>query len=109
MTISHRAWDGLLSRRDLLRAGGLGVASTLLDSAPAATAHHQATAKSVIVLWMAGGVTHHESFDPKPDALLEVRGARGTIQTALPGVRFGEVMTQLAQRTHHLALLRTFA
>ena len=57
----------LLSRRDLLRVGSLGVAGTLLDGF-AGAAGPRATAKSVIVLWMAGGVTHHESFEPKPDA-----------------------------------------
>lgn len=99
----------ILSRRDLLRVGSLGVAGSLLDGlAPAATAP-KATAKSVIVLWMAGGVTHHESFDPKPDAPKEVRGGRGSIPTTLPGIRFGEVMSHLARMTDQLALIRTFA
>lgn len=100
----------LLSRRDLLRAGSVGVASTLFDGHLKANAPTRpATAKSVIVLWMAGGVTHHESFDPKPEATKEVRGERGTIPTTLPGVRFGEVMTNLAKLTDKLAVLRTFA
>ena len=56
-----------------------------------------AKAKSVIDLWLAGGVTHHESFDPKPDAPEEIRGTLSTIQTTLPGVQFAEVMPQYGE------------
>jgi hypothetical protein len=79
------AWDGLLSRRDLLRVGSLGVAGSLLPfvvpSAQAKSTTRQGTARSVIVLWMAGGLTHIDSFDPKPDAPSEVRGTLGAINT----------------------------
>jgi hypothetical protein len=60
-------------------------------------------------LWLAGGVTHHESFDPKPDAPEEIRGTLSPIQTTLPGVRFAEVMSQMAKQTDKIALVRTFA
>src|SRR4029453_11247269 len=96
----------LLTRRDLLRAAGVGVASSAI---PFACAAHPAKAKSVILLWMAGGVTHIDSFDPKPDAPEEIRGTLGTLQTTLPGVRFSEVMPHLAKQTDRLALIRTFA
>ena len=66
-------------------------------------------AKSVIFLWLAGGVTHHESFDPKPDAPEEIRGTLSTIQTTLPGVRFAEVMPNMARQADKIALVRTFA
>src|SRR4051795_13356287 len=94
-----------LARRDLLQAAGVGVAASAL---PFAKASRPARAKSVILLWMAGGVTHIDSFDPKPDAPREVRGSLGSIATTLPGVRFSEVMPQLAKQAHRLALLRTF-
>jgi Protein of unknown function (DUF1501) len=58
---------------------------------------------------MMGGVTHIDSFDPKPDAPEEIRGSLGTVQTTLPGVRFTEVMPCLAKQTDKLALIRTFA
>jgi hypothetical protein len=58
---------------------------------------------------MAGGVTHLDSFDPKPDAPLEVRGTLGTIPTTLPGVRFSEVMPGMARQAHRIALLRSFS
>ena len=96
----------LLSRRDLLRAGGVAVAASTL---PFAQATAPKKAKSVVFLWLAGGVTHHESFDPKPDAPEEIRGTLSTIQTTLPGVRFAEVMPQMAKQTDKIALIRTFA
>lgn len=96
----------LLSRRDLLRAGGVAVAASALPFAKAAA---PAKAKSVLFLWLAGGVTHHESFDPKPDAPMEIRGELKTIQTALPATLFSEVMPCMAKQADKIALVRTFA
>ncbi len=96
----------ILSRRDLLRFGSVGIAASALPGLHATPAKK---AKSVLVLWMAGGVTHHESFDPKPDAPEEIRGSLGTIQTGLPGVRFCETMPGLAEQTDKFALVRTFS
>ena len=103
------AWANLVSRRDMLRVASLGVAGTLLPGlAPADEAKTVGRAKSVIVLWMAGGVTHIDSLDPKPDAPREIRGSLGAIRTTLPGIRFGEVMPCLARQTDKLAVLRSF-
>jgi hypothetical protein len=98
----------LFTRRDLLHAGGVAVAGSVLPTAFAARTPTPAKAKSVIFLWLAGGVTHHESFDPKPDAPEEIRGTLSTIQTTLPGVRFAEVMPRMAKQTDKIALVRTF-
>jgi hypothetical protein len=68
-----------------------------------------ARARSVVVLWMAGGVTHIDSFDPKPQAPVEVRGVLGDIATSLPGVRFCETMPRLAEMAHELAVIRNFS
>jgi hypothetical protein len=100
------SFDSPITRRDLLRAAGVGVVSSAI---PFAAAAPHAKAKSVILLWMAGGVTHIDSFDPKPDAPAEIRGTLGTLQTTLPGVRVSEVMPHLARQTGKLALIRTFA
>jgi hypothetical protein len=105
---SFPAWDRLVDRRDLLRIGALGVAGSLLPRARAAEARG-GSARAVVVLWMAGGVTHHESFDPKPDAPAEVRGSLGATPTAVPGVRFGEVMPCLARQARQLAVVRSFS
>lgn len=102
------AWRGLLSRRDLLRIGSVGVASTFLPGAVSAEAKHAGSAKSVILLWMAGGVTHIDSFDPKPDAPPEIRGSLASIPTALTGVRFSEVMPNMARAARLLTLVRSF-
>src|SRR5438874_651150 len=106
-------WDGLLGRRELLRVGSLAVAGSLLPlgagTARARSAPRTGTARSVIVLWMAGGVTHLDSFDPKPDAPAEVRGTLGAIATSLPGVRFNESLPCLARQAHHLAVVRSYS
>jgi hypothetical protein len=106
------AWDGLLGRRDVLRIGSLGIAASALpEFAQAKTASRDTSAKarSVILLWMAGGVTHIDSFDPKPEAPAEVRGTLGAIATSLPGVRFNEAIPCLARQAHQLTVLRSYA
>lgn len=98
----------LINRRDVLRVGSLTAAGL---AAPGLVAAKGAPAKadSVIVLWMAGGVTHHDSFDPKPEAPVEIRGKLGTIPTTLPGVRFCETMPRMAKVAHEISLLRGFS
>ncbi|HUE71601.1 MAG TPA: DUF1501 domain-containing protein [Pirellulaceae bacterium] len=108
---------GLLGRRDVLRVGSLSIAATavpamFLDQAAAAEqkpAVDQGKAKSVIFLWMAGGVTHIDSFDPKPDAPVEYRGILGDIATSMAGVRFCETIPNLAKIAHELCLVRSFS
>ena len=113
--------EGLLARRDLLRVGAISVAASALPGLfgqPASTARAaaksepregQGKAKSVIFLWMGGGVTHIDSFDPKPDAPVEVRGTLGDIATRLPGVRFCETLPKLAGIADKLAVLRSYS
>src|SRR5215213_9557510 len=104
MNAIPHAWADLVSRRDLLRVASLGIAGTLLPGlSPASSRAVAGKAKSVIVLWLAGGVTHLESFDPKPDAPREIRGSLGVVKTTLPGVLFSEVMPHLARQTDRLA------
>jgi hypothetical protein len=96
----------------LLRVGSLGVAAALLPgtATPAAEPTRRgATADSVIVLWMAGGLTHIDSLDPKPDAPAEIRGTLTSIPTTVPGVRFCETLPHLAGAADHLAVLRSFS
>jgi hypothetical protein len=103
-----RSWHGVLNRRDLLRLGTLGLAASVVPPGLAAEGR-RGTADNVIVLWMAGGVTHVDSFDPKPDAPAEIRGSLGAIATTLPGVRFSETMPEMARQAQRLTLLRSFA
>lgn len=98
-----------LTRRNFIRVGGLSVFGLSLPaylkaraSEPASTAK----AKKCILLWMQGGPSHHDTFDPKPDAPAEVRGEFGTIPTKLPGVHFAEHLPLTAQVADKLAIIR---
>ena len=86
-----------LSRRSFLRVGGLAAFGLTLPAylramaeQPVYSGNTAKKAKRCILLWMQGGPSHHDSFDPKPDAPAEVRGEFGTIATTLPGVRFAD-------------------
>ncbi len=104
-----------LTRRDLLRVGSLGISASLwpgIANESRATqddGSHKPTAASVIFLWMAGGVTHHDSLDPKPEAPEEIRGTLSTIATRLPGVHFAESCPQLARVADKFCLVRSFS
>ena len=90
----------MLERRDLLRVGAFSFAAGMLprgvNAAQGIRPHTSTRADSVIFLWMGGGVTHIDSFDPKPDAPEEIRGTVRAIPTTLPGVQFGEPMPEEA-------------
>ncbi len=103
-------------RREVLRAGGLGVCglslSQLLAPQPVRAATSTASggrAKSCIVLFLMGGPPQHSTWDPKPHAPDNVRGDIGPIATNIPGVQFGELMPKLAQRADKLAVLRAMS
>ena len=106
---------GNTSRRDFVRVGGLGVlglslASLLKGEACAAESPApKAKAKSVILCYLGGGLSHHDSFDPKPDAAAEIRGKYKTIPTNLAGVQVGELLPKMAQCMDKVALVRSGA
>ena len=60
-----------------------------------------------ILIWMDGGPTHYETFDPKPDAPKEIRGEFSPIATAVPGVQFCEVVPNLAKAANKLTIIRS--
>src|SRR5205085_371486 len=60
-----------------------------------------------ILIWTNGGTSHHDTFDPKPDAPAVVRGEFNTIASAVPGVRFTEIMPRLSRELHRYAVLRS--
>jgi len=79
------------SRCEFLRVGGLGLSGLSLSDLLAAKAHAGDTAtehKSVVLLFLQGGPTQFETWDPKPDAPQEIRTLVDTIPIALPGVSF---------------------
>ena len=111
MGIPNKRCDGI-SRRDLIRVGGLsalGLGLGDLFRMRAAGAAEvpllQPKAKSCILIWLDGGPSHLESFDPKPDAPEEVRGPLDSIATNVNGVRIGECLEQTATVSYtHLTL-----
>jgi hypothetical protein len=62
---------------------------------------------SCILVWLDGGPTHYETFDPKPDAPKEIRGEFNPIQTAVPGIHFSQELKQLAGIADKLAIVRS--
>lgn len=108
---SFSCCDGL-SRRNFLRAGSLALGGLTLPEllrrrATAREAEHTVRDTSVIFIEMAGGPTHIETYDPKPLAPVEYRGPLGTVETALPGVRFSEMMVEQAKIADRLAVIRS--
>lgn len=69
--------------------------------------HPLGSAKQAILIWLDGGPTHLELWDPKPEAPSEVRGPFGEIATNVAGIRISEHLPQLAQQMQHWALLRS--
>ncbi len=102
-----------MSRREMLRIGGLGLGGLSLSSLLAAQAAASVrnpilSGKSVIFVFQQGGPSQLETFDPKPDAASGTRTVTGTVQTSLPGVLFGDTMQQLAPLADKLAIVRSF-
>src|SRR5262245_11108857 len=104
----HRLCQGV-TRREFVRVGALGLGGLSLAGllqAPAAGAPTTRRPKSVIYVVLAGGPSHIDTWDPKPDAPTEYRGEFSTIATKLPGVRLCELMPRQAAMLDRLALLR---
>jgi uncharacterized protein (DUF1501 family) len=101
-----------MSRRVALQAGavgllglGMGDLSTLRASTTNPT--KRSSSRSVIYIFLSGGLSQHDSFDPKPDAPENIRGEFKPIQTKTPGIRICEHLPNLAQRSHLWALVRS--
>nr|MBC8291241.1 DUF1501 domain-containing protein [Planctomycetota bacterium] len=100
-------------RRDFLRVGGLGLggltlADLLRTRASAASGGELATGKSVIFLFMHGGPSQVETFDPKMDRPSEIRSATGEVSTTLPGITYGGTFPKLAKLAHRTSIVRSF-
>src|SRR5882724_10876380 len=102
------------TRRDFLKAGVLGMGglalADLLRQRAQATESGQPTRKtSVVWLWLGGGPTHVETFDPKMTAPMEFRSTVGAVQTNVPGIELGGVFPKMAGVMDKLAVVRSFA
>ena len=105
-----------VGRRELLRAGLVGFSSlTLGELYGLRAASAQAKANStqqqtaVILIWLRGGASHLETFDPKPEASTEFRGPFTAINTNVPGIRICELLPRLAKIADRYAILRSMA
>ena len=107
----YRDCDGS-TRRDFLRVGGLGALSLggLLQarSAMAAATGQSPKTTSVVWLWLGGGPTHVETFDPKMTAPVEYRSVTGEVTTRIPGVTLGGNFQKMAQVADKMAFVRSF-
>lgn len=103
--------EGLLLRRDCLRLGLGGLIGGGLVGALRARGSEPipqtAQADACILIWMDGGPSHYETFDPKPEAPLEIRGEFQAIPTRTPGMQFSQLMTRLASLSEELAIVRS--
>jgi len=100
-----------ISRRCLLQVGGLAGLGlslpTMLAAGKAAAAKGESPGEiNCILIWTRGGTSHHDTFDPKPEAPLSVRGEFGVIDTAIPGVQFTEILPNMAREAKRYSVLR---
>ena len=110
-SLSHRltSCEGM-HRRDFLKVGTLAGLGLSLPAALASKARAGAARPDVncILIWTLGGTSHHDTFDPKPNATSAIRGEFDVIDTAVPGVKFTEVAPNLARELKRFALLRSW-
>lgn len=102
------------TRRDFLKVGALGAGALTLPHllrarAEAAAAGQDVKDTSVIWLWLSGGPTHVETFDPKMTAPAEYRSITGEISTSLSGVTLGGTFPEMASVADKMAFVRSFA
>ncbi len=103
----------VFSRRSTLKASLAGMAGLTLPSllqardARARSGQASARRKSVILLWMAGGPSHIDTLDPKPNRPIENRGPFGVINTRLPGVQICEHLPRLAGMLDKFTIIRS--
>ncbi len=102
-----------MNRRLFLQAGlfaplGLGLGQGMwLQSMARASGGRGGAAKACILLYMTGGPSQHETFDPKPDAPDGIRGEYHPIATSVPGMQICELLPMMSQQAHRYAVLRS--
>src|SRR5215213_5070982 len=107
---SHRTFCDGIPRREFLKVGALGLGGLSLPgllAGRAALGAPAVQAKSVILLWMGGGPSHFETFDPKPDAPEAYRGPSTAIGTNVPGIRIHEWWPRMAKIADRYAIIRS--
>lgn len=105
---SSRFCDGV-SRRNFLQIGSLALGGLTLPSLLRAeqTGAIPSSNKSVIVVYLSGGIAHQDTVDLKPEAPDEVRGEFKPIDSKVPGIQLGELLPKLAGCTDRMAIIRS--
>jgi hypothetical protein len=102
------------SRRDFLKVGALGMGALTLPGLLKARAEQTKQGKptkntSVVWLWLGGGPTHVETFDPKMSAPVEFRSTTGSVKTNVAGIELGGTFEKMAKVADKMAFVRSFA
>jgi uncharacterized protein (DUF1501 family) len=101
----------LLNRRGFVRAGVLGTAGLSLSGLLRAEAESKPTTAarkpSVIILWMRGGPSHLDMWDPKPDAPAEYRGEFGVSKTNVPGILLSDMLPRCGRIMDRWSIVRS--
>jgi uncharacterized protein (DUF1501 family) len=96
-----------IDRRAFVRVGMLGASGLALSDLVRAEAGGGRRERSVIFLWMRGGPSQHETWDPKPEAPAEYRGAFGAISTSVPGIQLCDLLPMSARVMHRWSIVRS--
>jgi len=106
-----RVCPGPIRRREFLRVGLSGFASLslpgLLQLRAQAAAEKANPGTAVILVWLRGGASHLDTYDPKPDAPSEFRGVFSPISTCVPGLHLSELLPRHAKIADRFTLLRS--
>ena len=115
---AHRHRIGI-NRRELLQIGysgvlGVGLSSWVAQDTSAVESNRAGAGaprrpKSIVLIFLTGAASHHDTFDMKPDAPAEIRGEFQPITTSVPGIGICEHLPRLAARAHKYALIRTLS
>jgi len=105
---SYRNCEGI-TRRNCLQLGLSGLLTGGFVGAlrAAGGSPQRKQAKACILIWMDGGPSHYETFDPKPEAPVEIRGEFDTIPTKISGVHYSQHMKKLAANADKYAIIRS--
>jgi uncharacterized protein (DUF1501 family) len=111
--LNQRPDSGNPNRREILRAGLVGFTGltlpALLNLRASAASGKGRSSTAIILVWLRGGASHLDTFDPKPDAPSDYRGPFAARDTNVPGIRIGELLPRLGKIADKYALLRSVA
>lgn len=111
MAHRNRRWN----RREAVRAGALAAPGLSLSHLLHSKAHADPVgncfgrAKNIIFLYLAGGPPQHETFDPKPNAPVEIRGPFSPVSTNVAGIQYSELLPRTAAMADRVAVIRSMA